>query len=188
MDLGQASQNDQRPETENQGVLHVPYLLRLLDSEQEHYLGCLILTVHVKTPRTKSQICWVTCWQPQSSRTDKLLLSAATPENCSSATWIQKSSLLPADTKDMDLFLTSLSSVATHCSFVLLRTGKLEQEDWRECRASRGWILGWWGGKDLSQWESLLNSCCYHRDAAQSCCSIYFLKRKLFVDVFKSFD
>lgn len=106
------------------------------------------------------------------------LLSAAAPENCSSATKIQRrTSLLQADTKETSTWHSYLLCFALQLTAHLFcwRAGAARLE---RGQSKQGALSGWRGGTDLAQQQSTLNGCCHHRGAGQSCCSIYVLKKK----------
>lgn len=99
----------------NQGVLQVLYVLRLLDSDQQP-LGCPVHVFHSARENPWDKVLALQSHMPTATRwhteQNKFVLSVAAPENCSSATWIQKWCLPEARmSKTLDLYLTPLSSV-----------------------------------------------------------------------------
>lgn len=106
------------------------------------------------------------------------LLSAAAPENCSSATKIQRrTSFLQVDTKETSTWHSYLLCFAWQLTAHLFcwRVGAARL---KRGQSKQGALSGWRGGTDLAQQQSTLNGCCHHRGAGQSCCSIYVLKKK----------
>lgn len=134
----------------------------------------------MQIPGTRSQLCRVTCQQPQGDMQSKTNLSCLWQHQKTTAVpWGQRRACgLYTDTKGLNLYLTPLPSVPGLQLTAHLFCWRLGSQSCKTGKKQQKGLSGWWRGPDPVWWECGLNGCCYHRGISQSYYSTYCLEKK----------